>query len=44
MAAHLMAQYAKRVDDWLVWVEDIPPVIENQILNDVINMNVVLDQ
>ena len=24
MAAHLMAQYAKRVDDWLVWVEDIP--------------------
>jgi len=44
IAAHLMAQYAKRVDDCLVWVEDIPPVIENQFQNNVINMTVVLDQ
>ena len=42
-AAHLLAQYARRVDECLVWVEDTPSVIGNQIQNDVINMNVVLD-
>ncbi|KAK9997720.1 hypothetical protein SO802_022406 [Lithocarpus litseifolius] len=38
-AAHLLAQYARRVDDSFVSVEDTPSVIGNQIQQDVINMN-----
>lgn len=34
-AAHLMARYAKVVSHNVVWVEDIPPMIEYQILSNV---------
>ena len=38
-AAHVLAREAKNVDKCLVWVEDSPPCIENQLLSDVIAMD-----
>ena len=38
-AAHIMAQDARFVSDVNVWVEDTPPVIEQQILFDVSRLN-----
>lgn len=34
-AAHQMAKYANHISDCIIWVEDTPPVITSQILNDV---------
>ena len=39
-AAHLLARESKNVNDCVIWVEDSPPYIENQILNDVIALDV----
>ena len=41
-ATHLMARYAKVVSDNVVWVEDIPPMIEYQILSDVHTLDLSL--
>ena len=34
-AAHIMARYAKFVNECDIWMEDIPPMIVDQVLNDV---------
>nr|XP_023888246.1 uncharacterized protein LOC112000364 [Quercus suber] len=39
-AAHLLAREAKNVKESVIWVEDSPPCIENQIMNDVIALDV----
>ncbi|XP_075650882.1 uncharacterized protein LOC142621501 [Castanea sativa] len=41
--AHLMAKNAKFVSDYVVWVEDTPPAIEQQILYDVALLNEFTD-
>ncbi|KAK9994125.1 hypothetical protein SO802_023828 [Lithocarpus litseifolius] len=40
VAAHLLANSARNVFDCVIWVEDIPPIIEMQILKDVISMDI----
>ena len=42
-AAHLLARESKNVNDYIIWVEDSPPCIENQLLNDVIALDVCPD-
>ena len=42
-AAHILAKNAKGLDDCIVWVEDTPLVIKDQIQCDVINLNSILD-
>ena len=39
-ATYIMAQYAKVVTDCCVWVEDNPPVIQNQLLYDVAHLSI----
>ena len=37
-AAHLMAKMVKSLSTCTIWVEDIPPIIVDQVLKDVTNM------
>ena len=37
-AAHLMAKMVKTLLTCKIWVEDIPPIIVDQVLKDVTNM------
>ena len=39
IAAHLLARSAKYTQRSVIWVEDTPPIIAEQVLNDVIYMN-----
>ena len=39
VAAHLLARNAKNVTDCVIWVEDTPPLIESQILHDIISLD-----
>ena len=41
-ASHLMAKMAKSLSTCKIWVEDIPPIIVDQVLKDVTNMLSVL--
>ena len=38
-AAHLLARNAMNVKDSVIWVKDTPPLIEHQILIDVISLD-----
>ena len=38
-AMHLQARNAMNVKDSVIWVEDTPPLIEHQILIDVISLD-----
>ena len=39
MQPRILARNAKHVTDCVIWVEDTPPLIEPQILQDVINLD-----
>lgn len=39
---HLMGKHAKCIFYYCVWVEDTPPVIANQILQDVAHLRIIL--
>ena len=43
-ATHLMARNAKQVSNYVIWVEDTPPIIEFQILNNVKSMDICPNQ
>ena len=38
-ATHMLARSAKSVLGSVIWVEDTPPIIAEQVLNDVIYLN-----
>ena len=35
MATHGLARYAQYVDDFVTWMEEIPPIIETKVTPDV---------
>ena len=39
-----MARNAKQVTNYVIWVEDTPPIIEFQILNNVKSMDICPNQ
>ena len=39
VAAHLLARNAKYVTDCVIWAKDTPPLIEPQILHDIIYLD-----
>lgn len=41
--AHLLARHACNLHDCVIWVEDSPPMIADQICMDVVSMGLGLD-
>ena len=33
---HLIAQYAKNIDSYVIWIEENPPIIESVLIQDVL--------
>ena len=42
MPAHVLAQHAKHVEDFVTWLEETPSLIEHMCAQDVINLSSVV--
>lgn len=43
MATHGLARYAQFVDDFVTWMEEIPPIIETKVTPDVNQFSLILN-
>ena len=43
MATHGLARYAQFVDDFVTWMEEIPPIIETKVTPDVNQISIILN-
>ena len=43
MATHGLARYAQFVDDFVTWMDEIPPIIETKVTPDVNQFSIILN-